>query len=192
MNDDFGQIFSFIMEVEQLKSVHRRMRTGPERRFENAAEHCWQTALLAWTLAPYAALPVDTTVVIKMLLLHDIVEIDTGDKFVYGTHHDDYENESAAARRIFGLLPPPSAESYRCLWETFETGETPEAIFARAVDRLMPVLQNLFRDGISWREHEISLAQVLEKNRVIERACPALWRRIEEMLKDAQRRGCLK
>ncbi len=190
--DDLEQIFGFILEIEKLKTVDRRMRTGEERRFENAAEHSWHAALLALTLAPVAELEVDVAIVVQMLLLHDLVEIDTGDKFVYGDAHDDVENERRAAKRIFGLLPESIEKRYLSLWEAFETGETPEAMYARAVDRLMPVLQNLYQDGISWKEHGITLEQVLEKNRAVEAACPALWRRVREMLDDAKRRGSLK
>jgi putative hydrolases of HD superfamily len=191
MNPDLDQIFQFIIELDKLKAVRRRIHTREDRP-ENSAEHSWHVALLALTLAPYATDPIEIDEAVKMLLLHDIVEIDTGDKFVYSSDHDDFENELAAAKRLFGLLPESPGETFLSLWVAFETSDAPTAVFARAMDRLMPVLLNLFNDGQSWVAHGISLAEVLEKNAVIQRAVPAVWSNIAPRLDAAKSKGQLR
>ena len=173
--NDFSAITRFIVELEKLKSIERRIKPPGLNRYENSAEHSWHIALMALTLTRYAQQSVDELKVVTMLLLHDIVEIDTGDKFAYDANHDDYANEHRAAVRLFDLLPNSLGKEFLALWEEFEQATTPEAQFAKAIDRLMPVLQNLHNGCQSWLEHNISVKQILAKNAVIEQANPELW-----------------
>lgn len=189
---DFSQIFQFILELEKLKNITRKTKTLSADRYENSAEHSWQIALLALSLAPYSQKSVDVQHVIKLLLLHDVVEIDAGDKFLYSAEHDDYENELRAAKRIFGLLPSALADEYLQLWLEMAAKETAEARFASAIDRLMPVLQNLYNQGQSWVENQVRLEQVLQRNAIIADIHPELWQMVKEQLELAAAQGYLK
>jgi putative hydrolase of HD superfamily len=182
MTEDFQAITQFIVEIEKLKNVERKIKPVGLLRYENSAEHSWQIALLSLTLLPYAEQTPDPLTVVTMLLLHDIVEIDTGDKFAYDANHDDYENELAAAQRIFAILPSEQAKSYLKLWIDFEQAETPEAQFAKAIDRLMPVIQNLYNGCQSWIDHDVSVSQILLKNTAIEKANPQLWQWVKQQV----------
>lgn len=187
------QQIAFIMELDKLKSILRRSYVTHADRRENSAEHSWHIALAALTLVEHANEPVDVSHVIKLLLIHDIVEIDAGDTFVYDAtgRLDQFDREMLAAERIFGLLPPEQAEAYRKLWQEFEERVTPEAKFARAVDRLLPVLHNYYTEGRGWREHNIHQNQVLAANRVIEEGSADLWRFIQDKIQAAVDQGFL-
>jgi putative hydrolase of HD superfamily len=185
MTENFQAITQFIVEIEKLKNVERKIKPIGLTRYENSAEHSWQIALLALTLLPYAAQNPDPLTVVTMLLLHDIVEIDTGDKFAYDADHDDYENELASAQRIFAILPTEQATSFLKLWIEFEQAQTPEAQFSKAIDRLMPVIQNLHNGCQSWIDHDVSVSQILLKNVSIEKANPQLWQWIKQQVIDA-------
>lgn len=182
MTHHLEQITHFIIEIEKLKNVERKTKPIGMQRYENSAEHSWQIALLALSLSECAERPVNPLRVVTMLLLHDIVEIDTGDKFAYDANHDDYENELKAAERIFALLPQAIHDKYLTLWKEFEAAESDDARFAKAIDRLMPVLQNLHNDCQSWVENDISISQVLAKNACVEDASPALWKMVSEQV----------
>ncbi|MBP8274568.1 MAG: HD domain-containing protein, partial [Acidobacteria bacterium] len=144
-------IVDFILEIDRLKGVTRKVKPLGLDRYENSAEHSWQLALMASSLAPHAADPVNIDHVIRMLLVHDIGEIDTGDTmaFVEGGWQERKRDELAAVTRIFGLLPDGQGDQYLALWQEFESGDTPESRFANAVDRAMPVLLNLNNNGQS-------------------------------------------
>jgi len=189
---DFEKIFSFILELEKLKNVERRIKPLGLSRYENTAEHSWQVAMLAMSLLPYAKESVDGAVVVKMLLLHDVVEIDTGDKFAYAADHLDTENETLAARRIFGLLPDAIGAEMLETWLTFETGDTPESRFAKGIDRLIPVLQNVANDGQSWVEHGITMSQVVEKNAGVKNVNLELWAYVQSKVQALVDRGIIK
>lgn len=156
----------FILELDRLKSVMRRTRLLSGDRYENSAEHSWHLAMMALVLHEHANRPSDRPLdllrVLKMLLVHDIVEIDAGDTFAYDKagHASKVEREQGAAERIFGLLPDDQEQEMRALWDEFEERATSEARFAAALDRLMPLLHNAHGGGASWREHGIVLAQV--------------------------------
>lgn len=180
--NDLQKTLAFIQEVEKLKSVSRKIKPAGLDRFENSAEHSWQIALLSLALIPYSAKSLDSLKVVTMLLLHDIVEIDTGDKFAYASNHDDYENEHAAAKRIFGLLPSAQSTQFLTIWEEFEAAESEEAKFAKGIDRLMPVLQNLNNGGQSWVEHDVSISQILEKNKGVNDTNPQLWDMVKQQV----------
>lgn len=186
------QIVDFVLELDKLKGVTRKTRPLGLERYENSAEHSWQIALLAASLAQYAGHPVEVDRVIGMLLVHDIGEIDTGDTIVYA--EEGWEERKAAelvaVRRIFGKLPAAQAEKFMALWQEFEDGETPEARFAHAADRAMPVLLNLANQGQSWRENGISHERVVRRIKApIEAGCPALWVYLEERLEQARHQG---
>src|SRR6056297_294642 len=152
------QQVAFILEIDRLKTIYRRTYLTDTSRFENSAEHSWHIAVMAMLLAEHAnTLEVDQLRVIKMLLIHDLVEIDAGDTFAYDTaaHADKAAREQAAADRLFGLLPADQAAEFRALWDEFESRQTPEAKFAGALDRLQPLLHNLYTHGRSWREHGV-------------------------------------
>ncbi|WP_297822526.1 HD family hydrolase [uncultured Paraglaciecola sp.] len=188
MTENFQAITQFIVEIEKLKNVERKIKPVGLLRYENSAEHSWQIALLSLTLLPYAEQNPDPLIVVTMLLLHDIVEIDTGDKFAYDANHDDYENELVSAQRIFAILPNEQAKNYLKLWMEFEQAKTPEAQFAKAIDRLMPVIQNLYNGCQSWIDHDISVSQILLKNSAIEKANPQLWQWIKQQIIEAGER----
>jgi putative hydrolases of HD superfamily len=168
---------AFLLEADKLKSVLRQSYVTNSERRENSSEHSWHVALLTMILAEYANRSIDVCKVIRMMLVHDLVEIDAGDTFIY----DDPGNaskamrERAAAERIFGLLPDDQSVETRDLWEEFEMQRSAEAKFANAVDRLMPVLHNYFTNGRSWREHGITQKQALAKNRKIADGAKELW-----------------
>lgn len=168
----------FVLEVDKLKEVARRTRTVQSRRPENSAEHTWHITLMAVLLSEHANhAGLDLGRVIRMLLVHDIVEIDAGDTFGYdkSAHADKSARERRAADRLFGLLPADQAAEYRALWDEFEAETTPEAKFALALDRLQAVMLNCALEGGSWNEHGVKLDQILARNGVIEHGSTALW-----------------
>lgn len=184
-------VIPFIIECEKLKSVLRRTKVVGTDRRENSAEHSWSLTLLAMGLFPHMGPELDQLRVLKMLILHDIVEIDAGDTFCYTVRADKAECEQAAADRIFGLLPASLATEFMEIWHDFEAGETPEAAFANALDRMLPLIQNLNNNGQSWLEHGITWKQVHERNAVIAKSSPALWQEVEGMLLEAAEKGIL-
>ncbi|TXH97973.1 MAG: HD domain-containing protein [Rheinheimera sp.] len=185
-------VIDFILELDKLKTVTRKTKTLHSDRYENSAEHSWQIAMLAWSLASYAPENTDINQVIKLLLVHDIGEIDTGDTIVYADA--DWQalkvEELTAVQRIFGLLPASQAQQLLALWQEFEDGETVEAQFAHACDRAMPVLLNLANNGQSWRENGISYERVKARIEApISQGCPALWQYLSLRLAEAQQAG---
>ena len=178
MTDRLTAQFAFLNEADRLKATLRATTLCDGSRRENSAEHSWHIALYALTLAEHAARPVALDRVIRMLLLHDLVEIDAGDAPIHGTHDPAAQAraEAAAAQRIFGLLPADQRDGFRALWEEFEAGETDDAIFARAVDRVQPVMANLESGGGTWPTYNVTPAQL--ETRVgakVRRGAPALW-----------------
>jgi putative hydrolase of HD superfamily len=186
------KIVDFILELEKLKGVTRKVRPLGLDRYENSAEHSWQLALLAASLAQYAEPAIDINRVISMLLVHDIGEIDAGDTmvFVEGGWEERKAAELAAVTRIFGMLPENHGEKFLALWKEFDRAETAEARFAHAVDRAMPVLLNLNNNGQSWRENGISYERVVRRVAPpIKAGCPALWSYLEKRLEEARVKG---
>lgn len=185
-------IIDFIIEIDKLKGVTRKTKPLTLDRYENSAEHSWQIALLATTLAPYAAESIDLNRVIRMLLVHDIGEIDTGDTIVYADANWDAlkAEEFTAVQRIFGILPEAQSAAFLALWQEFELNDTAEARFANAADRAMPALLNLANQGQSWRENGITHERVVQRLEApIKDGCPALWDHMERELNEAQKNG---
>jgi putative hydrolases of HD superfamily len=188
---ELGRQLEFLLEVDRLKGVIRRTYVlGGERR-ENSAEHSWHLALAALLLAQHANEPVDLARVIAMALVHDIVEIDAGDTFLYDEQGalDKSDREQRAAARLFALLPESQCRQMRALWDEFEARETPEAHFTAALDRLLPILANLATDGRSWREHGIALDRVLARSATMAEGSQVLWSEVQSRLRDAEARG---
>ena len=185
-------VVDFVLELEKLKGVTRKVRPLGLARYENSAEHSWQLAMFATALAPYADAPIDLNKVIRMLLVHDVGEIDTGDTmvFVEGGWEERKAAELLGVQRVLGMLPETQSAELVGLWQEFEAGETDEARFAGAVDRAMPVLLNLNNNGQSWRENGISYERVVKRIAPqIEAGCPALWTYLEARLKAAHDEG---
>ncbi|SET69901.1 HD domain-containing protein [Paracoccus homiensis] len=179
---DLAARLAFLAEADQLKSVYRATTLIDASRFENSAEHSWHLALYALALADQAGPGVDIGRVIRMLLLHDLVEIDVGDVPLHsaaGQAHGSaqiQQAEAAAARRIFGLLPDAQAQEFHALWQEFEAVQTPDAIFAKSLDRVQPAVQNLHSGGVSWREYSVSFADVEARvGSKVSRGAPAIW-----------------
>jgi putative hydrolase of HD superfamily len=174
----------FIIEIDKLKQVLRQTAIlGGERR-ENSAEHSWHIAVMALTLAEYAGDAIDILRVVRMLLIHDLVEIDAGDTFCYDAQANlsKAAREQAAADRIFGLLPSGQGQDLYLLWQEFEAGETAEARFANALDRLQPLLHNYHNQGGTWRAHGITRDMVLRRMAPVQEGAPKLWPYVLEIV----------
>nr|WP_293834013.1 HD domain-containing protein [uncultured Arsenicibacter sp.] len=192
ITDLFRQI-EFIKEVDKLKYIVRKTKLFNSDRNENDAEHSWHLALMAIVLGGHANVPVDVLKVVKMLLIHDIVEIDAGDTFIYDTQksHDNTAEERAAANRIFGLLPEAQAVELIAVWEEFEAHQTNEAKFARAMDRLEPLLQNTSNNGGTWAEFGVTYEKVYAKKQVIQEGSATIWQYAEQLINESVESGIL-
>jgi len=187
----FDQQLSFILEIDKLKTILRQTLLTDSSRRENSAEHSWHLAIMSFLLAEYATEPVDTLRVIKMLLVHDLIEIDAGDTFAYDVagNVDRAEREQHGAERIFGLLPEEQGRELRALWEEFEGFKTPESKYANALDRLQPLLHNARTEGGTWRIHSVARDQVYRRMEPIRTALPELWPVVTRIIEDACAQG---
>ncbi len=175
---DLARQLAFLKEIDRLKSIVRLSPLIDRSRRENSAEHSWHLALYALVLAEHAAGAVDVLRVVKMLLIHDIVEIDAGDVPFHlpATHAGQAEREQRAAERIFGLLPEAQAAEFHALWQEFDAAESDDAKFAKALDRFQPMLHNAATDGGTWVECAVTLEQIITRCQPpIESGAPALW-----------------
>lgn len=189
------QQLAFILEIDRLKAVYRRtLVKADENRRENSAEHSWQIALSAQVLHPYAKESVDIQRVTKMLLIHDVVEIDAGDLFAFddpSLHTEQALKEQRAAQRIFGLLPQEQSIELLGLWEEFEAATTNDAKFAKSIDRILPLIQNMANAGGSWLGKNIKKSQVIERNKYLQYLSPELWQYVNQQLELACNKGWL-
>ncbi|MEL7291387.1 MAG: HD domain-containing protein [Pseudomonadota bacterium] len=186
---------ALIIELDQLKSVLRRTRVkSADGRLENSAEHSWHVALMAVLLEEHANQPVDISRVVKMLLLHDIVEIDAGDTFVYDAvaSAEQEQKERQAAERLFAMLPAEQGQELLELWFEFEQATSDDAKFAKALDRIIPMMLNFHNQGQSWQEHGVTREQALTVNAKIELGSQALWQKALQMINQATENGWLK
>lgn len=192
MDNRLHQQLEFIIEIDKLKQIVRQNYVTVSGRNENDAEHSWHMAVMAVLLAEYVP-GVDVLTVIKMLLIHDIVEIDAGDTYCFDQTGllDKREREQAAAERIFSLLPSDQAADMRSLWEEFEAAQTQEARFAAALDRLQPLLLHTATSGRSWKEHHITSSHVIERNKRTKELSPVLGECVAELIQAAVQRGDL-
>lgn len=191
--DRLEQQLSFIVEIDKLKSIYRQNYTIGERRRESDAEHSWHLAIMALLLAEHVDERIDLNKVVKMLLLHDLVEIDAGDTYCYDSKGliDKAEREIQAATRLFALLPLDQAEEWRLLWEEFEAASTAEAKFAAALDRLQPLLLHYHTEGQSWREHNVTQTKVQQRNQNTALISKRLGILVQEIIEQAIDKGYL-
>ena len=192
--DRLKKQMEFILEVDKVKSIYRQTLIADKSRYENDAEHSWHLALMAFLLSEHTNEKIDLLKVIKMVLIHDLVEIDAGDTYCYDEKAklDKKERELKCARRIFNILPEDQCKEIFELWEEFEQMETPEARYAAALDRLQPVLLNYAADGLSWKNHDIRMEQVIERNHNIKYGSEKLWKFTEKLIHDGAEKGYLK
>lgn len=165
-NKRLEQQLRFLLELDKLKNIYRRTFVLHEDRRENDAEHSFHLALMACILAEHSREPIDVMRTMKMVLVHDVVEIDAGDTYAYDTEGAKTKaaREQKAADRLFSLLPEEQCREYRALWDEFEARQTPEAKFANALDRIQPMLLNYKKEGVSWKEAGITMQQVIDRN----------------------------
>ncbi|RYJ40767.1 Metal dependent phosphohydrolase [Flavobacterium anhuiense] len=184
---------AFIKEIDKVKYIQRKTKLFNSDRCENDAEHSWHLALMAIVLAEHSNEPIDVLKVVKMVLIHDIVEIDAGDVFIYDTvkNHSNTDEERLAANRIFGLLPKKQAEELIAIWEEFEAGVTNEAKFAKSMDRLEPLLQNTSNNGGTWKEFGVKYDKVYEKKSVIKEGSKSIWNYAEGLINESVEKGIL-
>ena len=174
----------FIREIDKEKQIFRQTYVSDGTRKENDAEHAWHMAIMTFLLSEYANEEIDVLKTIRMILIHDIVEIDAGDTYAYddAAKATQRQREERAADRLFGLLPEDQAQELRSLWEEFEAGETKEARFARTMDNVQPLLLNDATDGKAWEEHEVPLSKILKRNERTARGSKVLWDYSREQL----------
>lgn len=185
-SDDFLARIAFLSTACGLKSVDRATRLHDNTRCENSAEHCWHIALHADLLADYAAAPVNRAKVVRMMILHDLVEIWAGDTPIHGTvdHAAQAAAEQAAADRLFGMLPAPLGHRFMALWQEFEAAQTPEAIYAKAIDRTSAPLANLANGGGSWVDYSVSYDQLVTRvGTPVRRGAPAVWAELDRRIR---------
>jgi putative hydrolase of HD superfamily len=187
------QQIQFILEIDKLKSIMRRSYLLNGERHENSAEHSWHLAIMAILLHEYANEKVNLLQVLKIVLVHDLVEIDAGDTYCYDAeaNSDKAAREQKAADRLFAILPEEQKDELRKLWEEFEERSTPEAKFANALDRLMPMMHNYYSQGRSWKEHGVVSDNVFERNSVMREGSEELWKFAHSLIEDAVEKGYL-
>jgi putative hydrolase of HD superfamily len=192
--DNLLKQISFIKEIDKLKYILRKTKLFNSDRNENDAEHSWHLAMMTIVLAEHSNKPIDVLKVLKMVLIHDIVEIDAGDTFLYDTakSHTNTDQELIAAKRIFGLLPKEQAEEFIAIWQEFEDGITVDAKFAKSMDRLEPLLQNTSNNGGTWAEFDVPYEKVYEKKKAIKEGSTTIWEFAERLINDSVDKGILK
>jgi putative hydrolase of HD superfamily len=193
-NGKLRQQIDFIIEIDKLKKIYRRTKLISDSRYENDAEHSWHLAMMAMILHEHANEKIDLLKVLKLVLIHDLVEIDAGDTFAYDIRgrEDKYEREDAAARRLFSILPEAQRDELYGLWQEFELRETIEAKFASALDSLQPLLHNYLNNGEIWEENHITGDMVYNRNKKIADGSEKLWEQAQEIIKNSIERGILK
>lgn len=192
--DDLVKQVNFIKEIDKVKYIQRKTRLFHSDRQENDAEHSWHLAMMTIVLAEHSNNTIDILKVVKMVLIHDIVEIDSGDIFIYDSvkNHTNTDKERIAAQRIFGMLPSEQAKEFIEIWEEFEEGITDEAKFARAMDRFEPLLQNTSNNGGTWTEYDVDYSKVYEKKKVIKDGSASIWTYAEALINESVEKGILK
>lgn len=188
------QQVAFIKEIDKLKYIQRKTKLFNSDRHENDAEHSWHLAMMTIVLAKHSDKPIDVLKVVKMVLIHDIVEIDAGDTFIYDTvkNHTNTDEELIAAQRIFGLLPKEQSEEFIAIWQEFEDGKTDEAKFAKTMDRFEPLLQNTSNNGGTWTEFDVPYQKVYDKKVAIKDGSATIWNYAENLINESVEKGILK
>ncbi len=192
MNERIGQYLDFIVEIDRLKAILRQSRLFDGSRYENDAEHSWTISVMALLFRDFSDRPVDISRVIYMLLIHDIVEVDAGDTFLYAENRGEAEEkERLAAQRIFGMLDAGMRDWFIALWEEFEARETAEARFAAVFDRLEPLYQNFVTQGYTWKKHGVKKAQVVAMNSHLADGSREIGEFVNYIIEESVRRGYL-
>ena len=192
--DDLLKQVAFIKEIDKLKYIQRKTKLFNSDRHENDAEHSWHLAMMTIVLAVHSNQPIDVLKVLKMVLIHDIVEIDAGDTFLYDPKksHSNTDEEIIAAKRIFGMLPEKQAQEFITIWKEFEDGITDEAKFAKSMDRFEPLLQNTSNNGGTWAEFNVPYQKVYGKKKVIGEGSSTIWNYAENLINESVDKGVLK
>jgi putative hydrolase of HD superfamily len=192
-SDTLLKQIQFIKEIDKLKYIQRKTKLFNSNRHENDAEHSWHLAMMAIVLAQHSNKPIDVLKVLKMVLIHDIVEIDAGDTFLYDSqkNHTNTDEELIAAKRIFGLLPTEQAEEFIAIWKEFEEGITDESKFAKAMDRFEPLLQNTSNNGGTWAEFNVPYQKVYDKKKAIKNGSTSIWNYAESLINETVEKGFL-
>ena len=189
-NDKLENHLNFIIEIDKIKNIIRKSKLFDGSRFENDAEHSWTICIMALLLKEYSNITLNIEKVISMLLIHDIVEIDTGDTFLYSDKRNTiHTDEKKAAERIFGLLDKEQKEYFFNLWDEFEERKTNEAKYAAIFDRLEPLLQNYILEGYTWKKYNITYEMVIEKNKHIQDASDIIWEFVLKLLEKSVEKG---
>lgn len=191
ISERLSRQLEFVAEIDKMKTVLRQTLLMDKSRRETDAEHSWHFAVMAMLLAEYAAEGINIDRVIKMALLHDLVEIYAGDTFAYDVagNLDKEDRECAAADRLFAMLPSEQAVEYRSLWEEFDAMQSPDARYASAIDRLQPFISNFHTQGHTWKQHNVTKAQVLTRMEPVREAAPALWQFVLAVIEDSIEKG---
>ncbi|MEJ6950797.1 HD domain-containing protein [Natronospora cellulosivora (SeqCode)] len=193
MDEKLKKQLDFIYEVDKVKAIFRHTKLFDNSRYENDAEHSWHIAMMAIILSEYANEEIELAKVLKMVLIHDLVEIDAGDYIVYTDKVEEKaEKEMEAAKRIFAILPEEQGKELLELWQEFEKRETPEARFAAAIDRLEPLMQNYYTEGHAWKKHNICSKDILKANKHISEGSEKLWEYAEGMIRECVDKGLIK
>ena len=192
--DELNKIISFILETDKLKNIYRQTYVTGEDRTENDAEHSFHLALMTSMMSQYSNEPIDVLKTMKMVLVHDVVEIDAGDTYCYDAEASKTkeDRELVAAERLFGILPESIGSEFRELWNEFERRDTPESRFAAVMDRVQPLLLNVATNGRAWKEHGIYIDQVRKRIAPVKDGSVVLWQYLTDLIEDACEKGCLK
>ncbi|MBE6892202.1 MAG: HD domain-containing protein [Ruminococcaceae bacterium] len=194
MDENLNKIIAFILETDKLKNIYRQTYVTGEDRTENDAEHSFHLALMTSMMAQYSNEPIDILKTMKMVLVHDVVEIDAGDTYCYDAEaaKSKEEREVAAANRLFGILPEDIGSEFRSLWDEFERRDTPESKFAAVMDRVQPLLLNVATNGRAWKEHGIYIDQVRQRIAPVKEGSVVLWEYLNGLIEGACEKGYLK
>ena len=189
----FEQQMRFLVEIDQMKNVLRQTLLADGSRRESDAEHSWHLAMYAMLLSEYAPEPVDISRVVRMVLVHDLIEIYAGDTFCYDKegNRDKAAREAAAADRLYALLPADQAGEYRALWEEFDRMDTPDSSFAAALDRIQPIINNYLTKGHTWKLGHVTSAQVYERMAPVKSGLPEAWKVVEWIINTSIEKGFL-
>ncbi|WP_422486142.1 HD domain-containing protein [Gudongella sp. DL1XJH-153] len=193
MDDRIIKDIEFIVELDRMKTILRQTNLITEDRREDDAQHSWHIAVMSMVLSDYSNEEIDVNKVIKMLLIHDLVELHAGDTFCYDEegNKDKRQREVEAAEKIFGMLDSRKGMEFRGLWDEFEEMETPEALFASSMDRLQPMLNNYYNGGGSWRKHGVAQSDIYKRISPVKDSSDRLWEFVEHMIEDAYNRGLI-
>ena len=183
----------FLVEIDKMKNVLRRTLIVDGSRRENDAEHSWHLAMLAMVLEEYSEREINISRVVRMCLVHDLVEVYAGDTFAYDEkgYEDKFARETAAADKLFSMLPTEQGEEFRALWREFDEAQTADAMYAAAMDRLQPMMNNFLTDGHTWKEGKVTSDKVLDRMQPIKKATPELWQVVEYIVSTSIERGIL-